>query len=257
MEQINFDVQIRKATGSAKARGVRRSHLIPGIVYGGGSKPTVIQADRKAYDRIYRQHAGESLIYHLNLTDDGKKISDFPAIIKDIQLHPVTDEVIHIDFNRISLDKEIEIKVKVIAKGDAVGVKRDGGTLEHLMWELDVICLPTNIPHHIETDVTDLGVHDAIHVKDLLLPPGVRTKHDPESVVITVAGSMHEEVAAAPAEGEAQAADDEPEVLKEKKKEEGVEGTAGQTAGAASAKSASGGSGGKKPEAAKKEELKK
>src|ERR1700691_1103262 len=234
MEQINFDVQIRKSTGSASSRQARRSNLIPGIVYGGNSKPTTIQADRKAYDRIYRQNAGESLIYHLNLVDDGKKVSDFPAIIKDIQLHPVTDEVIHIDFNRISLDKEIEIKVKVLPKGEAVGVKRDGGTLEHLMWELDIICLPTNIPHHLEADVSNLGVHDSIHVKDLVLPAGVRTKHDPESVVITIAGSMREEVATAPLEGEAAAAGSEPEVLKEKKKEEGADaaGAAKKTDGA-------------------------
>jgi len=241
MEQINFDVQIRKNKGTAKARAVRRSHFIPAIVYGGDSKPVTIQADRKAYDRIWLRHAGESLIYHLNLMDEGKKISDFPAIIKDIQLHPVTDEVIHIDFNRISLDKEIEIKVKILTKGEAVGVKRDGGTLEHLMWELDIICLPTNIPHHLEADVTDLGVHDSIHVKDLALPPGVRTKHDPESVVITIAGSMREETAA-PAEGEAAPAGAEPEVLKEKKKEEGAEAPAA--------------GGAKKAEGAKKDEKK-
>jgi len=243
MEQINFDVQIRKSTGSAKSRQVRRSNLIPGIVYGGDSKPTTIQADRKAYDRIYRQHIGESLIYHLNLVDEGKKISDFPAIIKDVQLHPVTDEIIHIDFNRISLDKEIEIKVKVLPKGEAIGVKRDGGTLEHLMWELDVICLPTNIPHHLEADVTNLGVHDSIYVKDLALPQGVRTKHDPESVLITVAGSMREETAAPVVEGEAAAAGSEPEVLKEKKKEEGADAAAGGAA--------------KKPEGAKKDDAKK
>ena len=96
----------------------------------------------------------------------------------------------------------------------------------------------TNIPHHLEADVTNLGVHDSIHVKDLALPQGVLTRHDPESVVITVAGSMREEVAAAPAEGEAVAAGAEPEVLKEKKKEEGVDAAAagkagGQAAGAA------------------------
>ncbi len=250
MEQINFDVQIRKNTGSARARQVRRSNLIPGIVYGGNSKPMTIQADRKAYDRIYRQHAGESLIYHLNLVDEGKKVSDFPAIIKDIQLHPVTDEVIHIDFNRISLDKEIEIKVKVLSKGEAVGVKRDGGTLEHLIWELDVICLPTNIPHHLEADVTNLGVHDSIHVKDLVLPQGVSTRHDPESVVITVAGSMREEVAAAPTEAEAAAAGPEPEVLKEKKKEEGAEATEGKAGGQAAGPA-------KKTDGAKKDETKK
>ena len=234
MEQINFDVQIRKTTGSAKSRQSRRLNLIPGIVYGGNSKPTIINADRKAYDRIYRQHAGESLIYHLNLVEDGKKISDFPAIIKDVQLHPVTDEVIHIDFNRISLDKEIEINVKIILKGEPIGVKRDGGTLEHLMWELDIICLPNNIPHHLEADVTNLGVHDSVHVKDLALPQGVRTKHDPESVVVTVAGSMREETAGAGAEGDAAAAGSEPEVLKEKKKEEGADaaGAAKKTDGA-------------------------
>jgi len=223
MEQINFDVQIRKSTGSASSRQVRRLNQIPGIIYGGGAKPTTIQADRKAYDRISRQHAGESLIYHINLVDEGKKISDFPAIIKDVQLHPVSDEVIHIDFNRISLDKEIEIKVKIIIKGEPVGVKRDGGTLEHLMWELDVVCLPNNIPHHLEADVTNLGVHDSIHVKDLVLPQGVVTKHDPDSVVITIAGSMREETAAGVAEGDAAATGSEPEVLKEKKKEEGAD----------------------------------
>ena len=251
MEQINLDVQIRKNTGSARSRQVRRSGLIPGIVYGENSKPTTIQADRKAYDRIYRQHAGERLIYHLNLVDEGKKISDFPAIIKDVQLHPVTDEVIHIDFNRISLDQEIEIKVKVLTKGDAVGVKRDGGTLEHSIWELDVICLPTNIPHHLEVDVTNLGVHDSIFVKDLALPAGVHTKHDPESVVITIAGSMREEVAAAPTEDEAAGAGSEPEVLKEKKKEEGDDATAAGKAGAQAAGVA------KKTDGAKKDDAKK
>ena len=239
MEQINLDVQLRRNIGSAQVRRIRRENNIPAVIYGGGSKPTIIKADRKAYDRIHRQHMGESLIYHLNVMDEGAKIADFPAIIKDIQLHPVSEEVIHLDFNRISLDKEIEIKVKIITKGEAIGVKRDGGTLDHLMWELDIICLPTNIPHHIETDITNLGIHDSIHVKDLVLPAGVRTKHDPDSVVATVAGSMREEVVA-PVEGEA-AAGAEPEVLKEKKKEEDAQAKKGDV----------------KAEAPKKEETKK
>jgi len=217
MEQINLEVQLRKDKGSSGAQRVRRAELIPAIIYGGNAKPTVIQADRRSYERINRQHAGESLIYHLNVTDEGKKVADFPAIVKAVQFHPVSDEVIHLDFNRISLDKEIEIKVKIVTRGEAIGVKRDGGTLDHTMWELDVVCLPTNIPHHIEVDISNLGIHDGIHVKDLVLPAGVRTKHDPESLVVTVAGSMREETAAA--EGEAAAS--EPVVLKEKKKEEG------------------------------------
>ena len=218
MEQINLDVQLRKDVGSAHSSKIRRANFIPAIVYGGGSKPTTIQADRKVYERIARQHAGESLIYHINVIDNGKKVADFPAIVKDTQWHPVSEEVIHLDFNRISLDKEIEIKVKVITKGEAIGVKRDGGTLDHTMWELDIICLPNNIPHHIEVDITNLAIHDSVHVKDLILPKGVRTKHDPDSVVASISGSMREEVVTA-AEGDAAAAA-EPEVLKEKKKEE-------------------------------------
>ncbi len=233
MEQINLDVQLRNGLGSAQAAKLRRANFIPAVIYGGKAEPTTIQADRKTYDRISRQHAGESLIYHLNVLDNGKKVADFPAIVKDVQLHPVTDQVIHLDFNRISLDKEIEIKVKVVIKGEAIGVKRDGGTLDHTMWELDIICLPNNIPHHIEVDITNLGIHDAVHVKDLVLPKGVRTKHDPDSVVATVSGSMREESATA-AEGEAGATATEPEVLKEKKKEEGD--AAGKKADAPAAK---------------------
>ncbi len=216
MEQINFDVQLRKQSGSAAVRKLRRTNLIPAIIYGGQDKPTMIQADRKAYDRIARQHAGESLIYHLNVIDGDKKVADFPAIIKDVQWHPVSDQVSHLDFNRISLDKEIEIKVKIVVRGESIGVKKDGGTLDHSIWDLDIICLPTNIPHHIEVDISNLGIHDAIHVKDLVLPKGVTTKHDPDSVVVSVVGSMREEVATA----EAEAGAAEPEVLKEKKKEE-------------------------------------
>ncbi len=223
MEQINLDVQLRQKVGSSNVRKVLRADLIPGVVYGGSDKPTAVQTGRKAFERISRQHMGESLIYHINLVDDGKKVADFPAIVKAVQLHPVSEQVIHLDFNRISLDKEIEIKVKVITKGDAIGIKRDHGTLDHAMWELDIICLPTNIPHHIEVDVTNLGIHDAVHVKDLVLPKGVRTKHDPDSVVVSVVGSMKEEVATEGAEAATAA---EPEVLKEKKKEEGAEGAA-------------------------------
>ena len=237
MEQIQFDVQLRKNIGTAQAQRVRRANSIPAVIYGGGAKPATIQADRKAYDRIHRLHMGESLIYHLNVVDNGKKVADFPAIIKEVQMHPVTEEVIHIDFNRISLDREIEIKVKVITKGEAIGIKRDGGTLDHSMWELDIICLPTNIPHHIEVDITQLGIHDAVHVRELVLPAGVRTKHDPDSVVAAVVGSTKEVIAEAAVEGTPAA---EPEVLKEKKKEEPV-----AEAGT-----------GKKAEPAKKEEKK-
>lgn len=222
MEQIQLDVQLRKKTGTSQVRKIRRENFIPAVVYGAGQDPAAIQADRKIYERIARQHQGQNVIFHLNVLDGAKKLSDYPAIVRDVQLHPVHEQILHIDFHRIDLTKEINVKVAITTRGEAIGVKRDSGTLEHHLWELEVICLPTNIPHHIEVDITNLGIHDAIHVKDIKLPAGVRTEQDPDSSVVSVAGSTQEikpeEQGAAPAEVE---------VIKEKKKEEEAPKAAG------------------------------
>ena len=221
MEQIQLDVQLRKEIGTAEVRKIRRLNFIPAVVYGAGQGPAVIQADRRVYEKIARQHQGENVIFHLNVLDGAKKLSDYPAIVRDIQLHPVHEQILHIDFHRIDLTKEINVKVAITTRGDAIGVKRDSGTLEHHLWELEVICLPTNIPHHLEVDITNLGIHDAIHVKDIKLPAGVRTEQDPESAVVSVAGSTQE---IKPEEGAVQA---EVEVIKEKKKDEEAPKAAG------------------------------
>ena len=238
MEQFQLNVFVRQEKGTDKIRKVRREDFIPAVVYGEKAGTLPIKTERKSYEHIMRQHQGESVIFHRNLMDDGKKLSDYPAVVKEVQIHPVTDRILHIDFHQISLEKEIEIKVTIVTKGEAIGIKRDAGTLEHSMWELDVICLPTQIPHHIEVDISNLGIHQAIHVKDLILPKGVRTKHDPDSVVVSVVGSM-KEFEAAPVEG---AATPELEVIKEKKKEPEEGDAAKKTEGAA-----------KKPEAKKED----
>ena len=114
------------------------------------------------------QHQGENILFHLNVLNGEKKVKDYTAIVKEVQYAPVNDSILHIDFYRINLTKEIEVKVKVVTKGDAIGVKADGGALEHILWELDVICLPTKIPNKIEIDVTSLKIGDAIHVRDIV-----------------------------------------------------------------------------------------
>ena len=124
-----------------------------------------------------------------------KKSRTSRAIIKDVQLNPVTDEVIHIDFNRISLDKEIEIKVKVLPKGEAVGVKRDGGTLEHLMWEW-MLSVYRRISLIIWKQTFRIWGCMILFLLRIWSYRGARTKHDPESVVITVAGSCAKKPAA-------------------------------------------------------------
>ncbi len=216
MEELKLEVQVRKEVGSRKINKVRRNNFIPAVVYGGREKSTPVQVDRKIFEKIERSHRSESVIFHLNVMEGEKKIKDYSAMIKEIQHHPVTDVTLHIDFGRISLTKEIEVKVPIVAKGEAVGVKQDGGSLDHVLWELDVICLPTKIPKSIEVDVSHLKINDSIHVKDLKLPEGVKTKHDLESIVFSVAPPMKEVVIE---EAAAQATMTEPEVIKEKKEE--------------------------------------
>lgn len=161
-----------------------------------------------------RHHHGQSVIFRLSVADGSKKSKDYVAIVKEEQHDPVTDKLLHIDFNSISLTKELEVKVPVQTKGEPIGVKRDGGSLEHILWELQVICLPTKIPEQITIEVGHLEIGDAIHVKDITLPEGVRTKQDPDTILVSVVPPMKEE-ALVPAEEGLK----EPEVTKEKKAE--------------------------------------
>ena len=216
MEEIKLDAQVRVQVGSRKIKVIRRENAVPAIVYGGESEPTNIKVDRSNYERIMRHHHGQSVIFRLNVMDGENKLRDYSVIVKEEQHDPVSDKLVHIDFNRISLTKELEVKVPVETKGDPVGVKRDGGSLEHILWELPVICLPTKIPQKIVVEVGHLEIGDAIHVKDITLPEGVRTKQDPDTILVSVIPPMKEE-AMAPAEG----GPTEPEVLKEKKPEAG------------------------------------
>ncbi|MCB9772472.1 MAG: 50S ribosomal protein L25 [Candidatus Omnitrophica bacterium] len=213
MEQVDLDVQIREEVGTAKAKAIRRENFVPGIVYGSKKPPTAVKVSRKAYERIRREHHGENVIFHISVFNGDKKLRDYSAIVKEEQHHPVSDQVLHIDFNRISLTDKITVNVGITAVGEAVGVKRDGGSLEHVLWELDVVCLPTQIPHHLQADVSKLEIGDSIHVREIVLPEGVITKHDLDAIVFTVVPPMKEELPtdAPPAELE---------VIKEKKDKE-------------------------------------
>jgi large subunit ribosomal protein L25 len=241
MEQIKFDVQVRTRLGSQKMKDLRKEGAIPAVVYGGEVKPMNIQVARTDFERIMRQHEGQSVIFHIHVKDGDKAVVDFPAMMKDLQYDPVSDAVAHVDLQRISLDKEISFRVPVITKGEAVGLKKPGATMEHLMRELEVICLPKNIPNHIEIDISKLDIHDSVHLKDIKLPEGVRTKVDPSAVIVAIVFATRE-LEAQPAE----AAPAELEVIKEKPKDE--KAAEGAPAAAGAAKPAAGA----KPEAGAK-----
>ena len=216
MEEVKLDVQIREKVGRRNVKAVRREDFVPAIVYGEKRKPTAIKVDRRTYEKIVRQNQGQSIVFHLNVMEGEKKLRDYSAIVKEEQFHPLKDSLVHIDFNRISLKKELEIEVPVVVKGEAIGVKRDGGSVDQQMRELDIVCLPTNIPSNLEVDITELEIGDAIHVSDIKLPEGVTTKHDAESIIVTIVPPMRDEEEGA----EGEDAEQEPEVTKEKKPKE-------------------------------------
>ena len=223
MEQIKLELQCRKEAGSGEVKVLRRAGYIPGVVYGGVNKPVSIKLMRKDFDRIMRHHQGESILFQIDILDNGKKVEECIALTKETYFNPVSDFIDHIDFQRISMDKEISFRVAILVKGEAIGLKKPGATLEHGLRELEVICLPKDIPQHIEIDVTHLDTHHAIHVSDLALPKGVRTKMDPGAVVVAVVFSSREEVPAAGAEAESPTL----EVIKEKPKDAAADAVAG------------------------------
>ncbi|MBU1006350.1 MAG: 50S ribosomal protein L25, partial [Candidatus Omnitrophica bacterium] len=136
------------------------------------------------------------------------------VVLKEVQKDPIKDCLLHVDFQEISLTETLKVNVPIAAKGEAIGVKQDGGVLQHILWEVEVQCLPTNIPEKIEINISGLKMGDALHVKDIVMPEGVKILEDPEAVVFSVEHPKKvEDVIAASAEG----AMEEPEVIKEKK----------------------------------------
>jgi len=213
MEEILLEAELREGKGSAKARELRNNGYLPSVVYFHGKDALSIKFTKSALLKLVHQHRLESVIINLKIKDD-KKAKGRPCLVKEIQYDPVSEEIMHVDFNEISLTEAIKVNVSVEVKGEAIGVKQEGGSLEHILWEIEVECLPTNIPKNIEIDISGLKMGDAIHVKDIVFPPGVKPLNDPAAIVLHIAAPMKEEASAEAVEGEEKL---EPEVIKEKK----------------------------------------
>lgn len=213
MEEIFLDVELRDGIGKVKVKHLRDAGFIPAIIYGTEKDAQPVKVSHKQLFQLLHQHRLENIIINLKMKDDKKK--NRSCLIKDIQYDPVDGDIVHVDFNEISLTKALKVNVPVVAKGEPVGVKQEGGSLEHILWEIEIECLPTDIPKDFEVDVSALKIGDAIHVKDIKFPANVKVLTEPEAIVMSVAAPMKEEVPAeAAVEGEAS---QEPEVIKEKK----------------------------------------
>jgi large subunit ribosomal protein L25 len=229
MEAV-LDAVERTNRGKNEARRLRASGKIPAVVYGGKDGGKAIAVDPKVLARILRTEQGANTLIALNVP--GAK--DARVLVREYQLDPITHELLHADFYRVAMDKVIRVAVTVVAQGEPKGVKQQGGVLDIVHRQIEIECLPADIPNNIEIDVRELMVGQSIRVKDLATNAKWKAVTDPEAMVLHVIIPRVEE-APAPAEAAAAgaaAAPAEPEVIKKgKKEEEGAEAAAAPAAG--------------------------
>ena len=205
------------------ARRVRRAGQIPAVLYGAGHEPVAVEVDPKQISRILYSESGHNTIFDIQVAGSPAA----KAMIVDWQREPIKDQLIHIDLKRIAMDKVLRLHVRVKLLGTPVGVKTQGGVLDQVLREVEIECLPADIPSHIDVDVSGLELHHVLRVSGL--PHSEKVKYlSPEDSTVAHVISIREEVVAAPegaAPAEAAAAPAEPEVAK-KGKTEPAEGAA-------------------------------
>ncbi len=216
-----LDVVKREGRGKNEARRLRAAGRIPGVVYGQrkeGKLPegVPVAVDPKAVLHILHSDSGANTLIKLSL--DGQESQ---VMVKEYQLDPVTHQLLHADFYQLAMDKAITVTVPILVKGTPEGVKLQGGMLDFVTRELQVQCLPKDIPEHVDLDVSGLMLHQAIRLRDIPENPKWKALNDPDTMLVHVVLPKAEEVAA-PAEGEAAAAAApaaaaEPEVIKKGK----------------------------------------
>jgi len=218
MDIRELTVTPREGVGKSVSRRLRRSGTTPGILYGGAS-PVNIAVDPREVFRIIHGHEGSTQL--LRVTFEGSKDSRM-VILRDLQLDPVSENLIHVDLQEVNMDKPIQVTVALHHVGEAIGVRDTQGILEMVLREIQVSCLPGNIPEDIKADVSNLAIGDVLTVGELVVPEGVRVLTDKAQAVATVAPPAAEEVVApvAAVVGAVAAAPAEPEVLTERKPKE-------------------------------------
>ncbi|HUK35734.1 MAG TPA: 50S ribosomal protein L25 [Vicinamibacterales bacterium] len=222
MEAV-LEATVRESRGKNEARRTRAEGKVPAVLYGlsgGKAEATAIAVEPRALTKILHSEAGANTLISLKLPGTG----DTRVLVKDYQLDPITHQILHADFYRIAMDKVLRITVPITVKGEAPGVKQQGGILEYVHRQVEVECLPGDIPENIEINVGELMLHQGVRVRDLPPNPKVKPVSDADMMIVHVIMPKAEEAPAATAEGAAAAAAPaapaEPEVIKKGKKEE-------------------------------------
>lgn len=236
MQTVELSTQKRDLSTKGALRQVRLAGRVPSIVYGGKKNPSISSVDTKEFLKMMTTH-GHNVLVNLK-SEEGTDL----ALVLEVQRDVLTRAPIHVDFRRISMSEKIEISVPLHVKGEAPGVKLQGGILELIVHDLRVKCLPSDIPNELVLDVSGLNINQGLKVKDIVLPKGVETEIETDRLVLNIVAptEFKEETPAAGAAVAAAPGAGEPEVIaKGKKPEEGAEGAA-PAAGAKGAAPAAG-----------------
>lgn len=220
MEKLMVEALPRDARGKNRARQLRRAGQVPAVVYGGATEPQVLSVDPRVVEKLLQSEAGRNAVFTLAIKGHGKT----PAMIRDWQVEPVKGLLLHVDFLRIALDERLRVRVPIEIRGEAAGVKQQGGILELVQREVEMECLPGDIPDELVVDVSELTIGKGIRVGDLRVDNRkLSILTDPDRIIVHVVAPRAveeekpvEEVAAAAAPAPAPA---EPELIRKAKAE--------------------------------------
>jgi len=205
----------REERGKNVARRIRREGCLPAILYGSESDSVPLTLNKKDIFNILKSESGENTIFQVAFQEQKQDV-----MIKDYQQNVVTDEIQHVDLIRIAMDQAIRVDVPVNLTGDAVGVKTEGGYVDFVTREIEVECLPNDIPEHLDVDISALHLNQLLKVEDLEAIHGVKFTSDPQLVIVMIHSSDVEEVKVEEEDEEIMADEGQPQVIKKEKTEE-------------------------------------
>ena len=213
MEDSKLIAKKRDLQGSANSRRLRKAGSLPGVIYGDGKEATAILLDMHDFEQLLHHHTSETVLVDIAIEGEG----EISALVKDVQHHPVTGDLVHVDLQKMDAKKVIQVEIQVELVGEANGVKA-GGILDLVLHTISIECLPGDLSESIEIDVSEMEIGDALHLGDLELDAKFKVLGDKESIVVSVS-EPHVETEE-DEEGAAEAGSAEPEVISEKKAEE-------------------------------------
>ena len=190
MEKLDLQASVRETVGNGPARVLRQAGRIPAILYGRNTEPVLLSVDSKELEQILGKGSFGQFILNL-VIQNGKKVTK-AAMIKELQTHPVSGQLIHIDFYEIDMKRQIKVMVPVVTTGKSIGVE-EGGMLNIVRRELEVFCLPGDIPESFEIDISEMTIGDSVHIEDIPLGDNVEVAADVNYTVVTVLSPKVEE----------------------------------------------------------------